>query len=218
MDELTTIEYGGVTIRVYGMKHNPYFSGSDVAQALGYAHATDALRRYVDAEDKDLLSGLISEYGLYSLIASSGNTQAKRFFTTEVLPEIHRRGFYKPKKSEEKYIRRYEISTGERLTKVERRNMARTFGMSKTEVRQGSVAKLCNYIENRLRKKADADAYEAAQDIYTYSYDEVEEISQYNLPSLMHILPKESYVCMNGVYRFNDAAIAAIKQEISRWR
>lgn len=137
MDELTTIEYGGVTIRVYGMKHNPYFSGSGVAQALGYAHATDALRRYVDAEDKDLLSGLISEYGLYSLIASSGNTQAKRFFTTEVLPEIHRRGFYKPKKSEEKYIRRYEISTGERLTKVELRNMARTFGMSKTEVRQG---------------------------------------------------------------------------------
>ena len=217
MDELTTIEYAGVLIRVYGMKHNPYFSGPDVAQALGYANAVDAIRRYVDAEDKTA-SMLISEYGLYSMIANSENLQAKRVFTGEVLPQIHRRGMYRPKKEEKKYVRRYEISTGERLTKDELRNMARSFGMTKTETRQGSVAALSNYIEERLRKKAEADAYEAAKIAYPYSYDEIDEASEHNLPSLMHILPKDSYVCVNGSSRFNDAAMLAIKEELARWR
>lgn len=217
MDELTTIEYDGVLIRAYGMKHNPYFSGPDVAQALGYANAVDAIRRHVDAEDKTM-SMLISEYGLYSLIANSGNLQAKRVFTSEILPQIHRRGMYRPKKEEKKYVRRYEISTGERLTKDELRSMARSFGMTKTESRQGSVAALSNYIEEQLRKKAEADAYEVAKVAYPYSYDEIDEASEYNLPSLMHILPKDSYVCINGSNRFSDAAMLAIKEELSRWR
>lgn len=81
--------------------------GKDVAAALGYSNARDALSRHVDDYDKGMSqittpSGaqtmtVINESGLYSLILSSKLPNAKRFkhwVTSEVLPAIRKSGSY----------------------------------------------------------------------------------------------------------------------------
>ena len=85
------------------------FVGKDVAKALGYRNAPDAILRHVDKEDKlesrFTISGqkrkfiVINESGLYSLILSSKLEQArafKRWVTNEVLPQIRMTGGYIP--------------------------------------------------------------------------------------------------------------------------
>lgn len=90
-----------------------YFVGKDVAVALGYSNARDALEKHVDEEDKkagvairDVSSNgviqnrpmtVINESGLYSLILSSKLPDAKKFkrwVTSEVLPSIRKTGSY----------------------------------------------------------------------------------------------------------------------------
>lgn len=84
-----------------------WFIARDVAEALGYANASDAISKHVDREDKgvakcDTPGGtqeltVINESGLYSLILSSKLGSAKRFkrwVTSEVLPAIHKTGSY----------------------------------------------------------------------------------------------------------------------------
>lgn len=84
-----------------------WFIARDVAEALGYANASDAISKHVDREDKgiakcDTLGGtqeltVLNESGLYSLILSSKLGSAKRFkrwVTSEVLPAIRKTGSY----------------------------------------------------------------------------------------------------------------------------
>ena len=84
-----------------------WFIARDVAEALGYANASDAISKHVDREDKgiakcDTLGGtqeltVLNESGLYSLILSSKLGSAKRFkrwVTSEVLPAIRKTGNY----------------------------------------------------------------------------------------------------------------------------
>lgn len=98
-------EFG--TIRTILIDGLPWFVGKDVADALGYSNARDALSKRVDAEDKgvancDTHGGLqnvtiINESGLYSLILSSKLPTArkfKRWVTSEVLPSIRKNGAY----------------------------------------------------------------------------------------------------------------------------
>ena len=90
-------------------KGETFFVGKDVAQALGYKNASNALQVHVDKEDKTTysiqVSGsnyktqviFINESGLYSLILSSQLEQAKafkRWVTSEVLPQIRKTGRY----------------------------------------------------------------------------------------------------------------------------
>ena len=95
-------------------KGETFFSGKDVARALGYKTTRDALNKHVDSEDKgvakcDTLGGeqnlvIINESGLYSLILSSQLEQAKAFkhwVTSEVLPQIRKTGGYIPTKDAE---------------------------------------------------------------------------------------------------------------------
>lgn len=83
----TNEEFGSVrTVTIDG---EPWFVGKDVATALGYKNFRDAIKRYVEAEDKgvvkhDSLGGaqemtVINESGLYSLILSSKLPTAKKF-------------------------------------------------------------------------------------------------------------------------------------------
>ena len=94
-------------------KGETFFVGKDVAKALGYKNAPDAISKHVDDEDKlesqIAISGqnrkiiIINESGLYSLVLSSKLEQAKafkRWVTSEVLPAIRRSG-------------RYELTTNE---------------------------------------------------------------------------------------------------------
>ena len=75
-------------IRVIEIKGQPYFVGSDVAKALGYAEPRSAISKKVDIDDKGVAkmetpSGVqemtvINESGLYSLVLSSKLPGAKK--------------------------------------------------------------------------------------------------------------------------------------------
>lgn len=95
--ELRTVEISG----------EPWFVGKDVATALGYSDTFGALKKHVDAADKqncqndsfDTPRGMtiINESGLYALILSSKLPSAKEFkhwVTSEVLPSIRKNGAY----------------------------------------------------------------------------------------------------------------------------
>ena len=110
-------------IRAIEKDGEPWFVGKDVAVALGYSNARDALAKHVDNEDKKILTSqnatleklnipnrgltIINESGLYSLVLSSKLPQAKVFkhwVTAEVLPSIRRHGAYATAPTIEKII------------------------------------------------------------------------------------------------------------------
>lgn len=101
----TSEEFG--QIRTMEMDGEPWFVGKDVAKALGYSNARDAISKHVHEDDKgvakcDTLGGkqdltVINESGLYALIFSSKLESAKRFkhwVTSEVLPSVRKNGGY----------------------------------------------------------------------------------------------------------------------------
>lgn len=94
-------------IRTVETGDEPWFVGKDVAEVLGYSDTFGALKKHVDAEDKqncrndsfDSPRGMtiINESGLYSLILSSKLPSAKafkRWITHEVIPSIRKTGGY----------------------------------------------------------------------------------------------------------------------------
>lgn len=94
-------------IRAVEKDGEPWFSGKDVAVALGYSNPHKAIRDHVDNEDKGMnetftpggkqVITVINESGLYSLILSSklpSAKQFKRWVTSEVLPSIRKTGGY----------------------------------------------------------------------------------------------------------------------------
>ncbi len=98
-------EFGQV--RTAMINGDVWFVGKDVATALGYSNARDALVKHVEAEDKgvakcDTLGGkqdlvIVNESGLYSLIFGSRMENARRFkhwVTSEVLPAIRKTGHF----------------------------------------------------------------------------------------------------------------------------
>ena len=78
-------EFGA--IRTVTIDNEPWLVGKDVAEALGYQNARDALRVHVDEEDKASVAihdgsqnrnmTAINESGLYSLVLSSKLPTAK---------------------------------------------------------------------------------------------------------------------------------------------
>lgn len=108
-------EFGEV--RVVEVNGEPWFVGKDVAAALGYERADNAIRKHVEVEDKLMhqigASGqnrqmyVINESGLYSLILSSKLPSAKKFkrwVTSEVIPSIRKHGAYMTPKTLEKAL------------------------------------------------------------------------------------------------------------------
>lgn len=94
-------------VRTILIDGEPYFVGKDVAEILGYSDTFGALKKHVDAEDKQNCQNdsfesprgmtVINESGLYSLILSSKLPAAKKFkrwVTSEVLPSIRKTGVY----------------------------------------------------------------------------------------------------------------------------
>lgn len=95
-------------IRSMTIDGEPYFVGKDIAEALGYAKARNAIATHVDDEDKKDapiqgdLGGtqkmtIINESGMYSLIMSSkleGAKRFKRWVTSEILPAIRKTGAF----------------------------------------------------------------------------------------------------------------------------
>ena len=95
-------------LRILMIDEEPWFVGKDVAEALGYVKARNAIGKHVLSEDKKeapiqgTLGGtqqmtIINESGLYALIFGSKLPSAKQFkhwVTSEVLPSIRKTGTY----------------------------------------------------------------------------------------------------------------------------
>ena len=107
MNEIKIWNFEDNTVRTLTINDEPYFVGKDVATVLGYADSFGALKKHVDAEDKQNCQNdsfesprgltVINESGLYSLILGSKLPSAKRFkrwVTSEVLPSIRKHGLY----------------------------------------------------------------------------------------------------------------------------
>ena len=107
-------EFGKV--RVVEISGEPWMVGKDVAEALGYTKARNAIAAHVDPDDKKDapvqgdLGGtqsmtVINEAGMYSLVFGSklpGARKFKHWITSEVLPSIRKHGVYMtPEKIEE---------------------------------------------------------------------------------------------------------------------
>ena len=132
-------EFGN--IRTMEIDGEPYFVGKDVAEALGYVKARNAIAKHVDDEDKKDapiqgdLGGtqsmtIINESGLYSLILSSkleGAKRFKRWVTSEVLPAIRKTGAYatdsKAAEIKMRELRVKEMNAQARLLNAETRRL-----------------------------------------------------------------------------------------------
>ena len=112
--EFYNCEFG--KIRTVMIDGEYYFLGIDVAEALGYEKARNAISAHVEKEDKTtaLIQGagsnyksksvVINEVGLYSLIMRSKLDSAKRFkrwVLSEVLPTIRKTGSYNSSRDSE---------------------------------------------------------------------------------------------------------------------
>lgn len=108
-------EFGQVRSLMIG--DEPWFVGKDVAEALGYSKARNAISTHVSNDDKKVapIQGspggtqnmtIINESGVYALIFGSKLGSAKRFkhwVTSEVLPSIRKTGsYFMPKTNSEK--------------------------------------------------------------------------------------------------------------------
>lgn len=94
-------------VRTLNLEDVIWFVGKDVAKTLGYRNPSRDINRHVDQEDRQNYQNssfksprgltLINESGLYSLILSSKQPNAKKFkrwVTSEVLPTIRQTGGY----------------------------------------------------------------------------------------------------------------------------
>lgn len=111
MNEVQLFNFESYEVRSLLLNNEPWFVGKDVAEALGYSKARNAIATHIDSEDKKdapiqgTLGGvqemtIINESGLYSLVLSSKLPSAKKFkrwVTSEVLPALRKTGQYQVK-------------------------------------------------------------------------------------------------------------------------
>lgn len=137
-NEIFNFNFEGHDVRSLAIDGEPWFVGKDVAEALGYARGDNAIKKYVDDDEKLMhqisASGqnrnmtIINESGLYSLIMSSKLESAKRFkrwVTKEVLPSIRKNGGYiygQENMSEEELISRALILANSKIVALETKN------------------------------------------------------------------------------------------------
>lgn len=107
MSELAVFSFEKFSVRTLGTAETPLFVAIDVAAALGYQRARDAVSQHCDPDDIikaeiETKGGrqtvnCVNESGLYALIFGSKLESAKRFkrwVTNEVLPAIRKQGHY----------------------------------------------------------------------------------------------------------------------------
>lgn len=138
--------------------NNVWFSGRDVAEALGYERGAKAIHDHVDIEDRHAVpirdtigrlqdSVFINESGLYSLVLSSklpAAKQFKRWITCEVIPSIRKNGGY--------------IAGQETLSDEELLSKALLVANNKIKERDALIQKQAAVIEEQKPKTIFADA------------------------------------------------------------
>lgn len=108
MSALTVFNFHGSDVRISGDADELWFIATDLCEPLGYRMASD-MTRILDEDEKGthIVStpgglqevAVISEPGVYKLVARSRKPQVKefdRFIRHEVLPQVRRTGAYSP--------------------------------------------------------------------------------------------------------------------------
>lgn len=106
MNDLMKFEFDGYGVRAIKIEENPWFVAADVARALNFRDAANAVRS-LDEDEKGTRAvstpggsqnvTIINESGLFSLMLKSQKPEAKRFkkwVTGTVLPAIRKDGGY----------------------------------------------------------------------------------------------------------------------------
>ena len=106
MSSLSILNFKGAAVRAVTIDGEPWWVAKDVCEVLGIRNSRDAVSRLDDDEKgvgkTDTLGGsqelvVVSEPGLYKLIARSNKPEAKTFLrwvTHDVLPSIRATGSY----------------------------------------------------------------------------------------------------------------------------
>jgi anti-repressor protein len=110
MSALIPFTFDGETVRVVEIDGEPHFVGKDVAERLGYADPTNAMKQHcrgvvkrhpiVDALGRAQEARVLSEPDVLRLIVGSKLPAAERFerwIFEDVLPTIRRTGSYAPR-------------------------------------------------------------------------------------------------------------------------
>nr|DAD75889.1 MAG TPA: repressor domain protein [Siphoviridae sp. ctLAw30] len=161
-------EFGQV--RTINIDSDVWFVGKDVATALGYSNARDALVKHVEAEDKgvakcDTLGGkqdlvIVNESGLYSLIFGSRMENARRFkhwVTSEVLPAIRKTGHFEM----EHYSPEMQaiLMHDKKLIKMDERVTSLENTMTIDYAQQQALGEAVNYVVIDALGGKESDAY-----------------------------------------------------------
>lgn len=106
MSSLRVFEFGSRKVRTAGTFDAPLFCAADVCEVLAIENTTQACAR-LDHDEVELVyvqhasgrkqASFVTESGLFSLILGSRKPEAKAFkkwVTSDVLPEIRKRGYY----------------------------------------------------------------------------------------------------------------------------
>ena len=157
-------------IRTMDINGEPWFVGADVAKALGYSNARDAIFKHVDDEDKDVakcdtLGGkqdlvIVNESGLYSLIFGSRMENARRFkhwVTSEVLPAIRKTGHFEM----EHYSPEMQaiLMHDKKLIKMDERVTSLENTMTIDYAQQQALGEAVNYVVIDALGGKESDAY-----------------------------------------------------------
>ncbi|WP_141503832.1 phage antirepressor KilAC domain-containing protein [Paenibacillus luteus] len=123
MSQLQFFRFEGTNVRTKVIKGEPWFVVKDVCDVLDLTNPTIAMQT-VDDEDRakfnlgrGVISNIVNESGLYSLIMSSRKPEARRFkrwITSEVLPKIRRTGSYVIPQMQPSYMFEHPVKRAER--------------------------------------------------------------------------------------------------------
>lgn len=134
MSALEVFNFEGIEVRTIVIEGKAHFVGRDVANALGYADATNALKQHcrgvaihhpiADSMGRSQMTRLIGEPDMLRMIANSRLEQAERFERwafEEVLPTVLRTGLYVAPMSDDEIVHQALAITARRVEQLEAR-------------------------------------------------------------------------------------------------
>lgn len=185
-----------------------WFKARDVSISLEYKDPARAIRDLVDKEDKILLKNIktkydikhnaknvqphsiyISEAGLYELIIRSNLPSAKKFkkwITHDILPSIHKYGFYRTKMEADEEI----VALKKRIAYLEKQRCKVNSDCKKQSFPKGGIVYVVDYSTKydsiyRLGRTADMNKRKKIYDTHTLHNKKVVFIEPTDCPQIL---------------------------------